>query len=35
LFKKFPQVVGFMTKPFNTDELLNKVTGAIGKATPA
>lgn len=32
LFKKFPQVVGFMTKPFNTDELLGKVQETIGKA---
>lgn len=34
LFKKFPQVVGFMTKPFNTDELLAKVVATIGKANP-
>jgi len=34
LFKKFPQVVGFMTKPFNTDELLAKVVETIGKANP-
>ena len=33
LFKKFPQVVGFMTKPFNPDELLQKVESTIGKAT--
>lgn len=32
LFKKFPQVVGFMTKPFNPDELLQKVESTIGKA---
>ncbi|HAH08446.1 MAG TPA: hypothetical protein DCM05_18295 [Elusimicrobia bacterium] len=32
LFKKFPQVVGFMTKPFNTDELLAKVQQTIGKS---
>ena len=28
LFQKFPQVVGFMTKPFKTDELLKTVRGA-------
>ncbi|MFA6092308.1 MAG: response regulator [Elusimicrobiota bacterium] len=32
LFKKFPQVAGFMTKPFNTDELLAKVVETIGKS---
>ena len=30
LFKKFPQVVGFLTKPFGTDELLTEV----GKVLP-
>ena len=33
LFKKFPQVKGFMTKPFKTDELLAKVEELIGKAS--
>jgi two-component system phosphate regulon response regulator PhoB len=28
LFQKFPQVVGFMTKPFKTDELLSTVQRA-------
>ena len=28
LFQKFPQVVGFMTKPFKTEELLKAVQGA-------
>jgi len=32
LFKKFAQVVGFMTKPFKPDELLNQVQAAIGKS---
>jgi DNA-binding response OmpR family regulator len=32
LFKKFEQVKGFMTKPFKTDELLQKVEEIIGKA---
>jgi CheY-like chemotaxis protein len=32
LFKKFPQVKGFMTKPFKTDDLLAAVEQAIGKA---
>ncbi len=31
LFQKFPQVVGFMTKPFKTDELLDLVQSAINK----
>ena len=30
LFQKFPQVVGFMTKPFKTEELLKTVQGAVG-----
>ena len=33
LFKKFPQVAGFMTKPFKTDDLLDKVQQTIGKAS--
>ena len=33
LFKKFEQVKGFMTKPFKTDELLEKVEEIIGKAS--
>jgi two-component system alkaline phosphatase synthesis response regulator PhoP len=32
LFKKFEQVKGFMTKPFKTDDLLQKVEEIIGKA---
>ena len=32
LFAKFPQVVGFMTKPFRTDDLLAKVQSIIGTA---
>ncbi|HVE11767.1 MAG TPA: response regulator [Elusimicrobiota bacterium] len=32
LFKKFPQVVGFMTKPFYAEELVKTVEAAIGKA---
>ena len=35
LFKKFPQVVGFMTKPFKTDDLVAVVEKAIGKAAAA
>ncbi|MBI3289290.1 MAG: response regulator [Elusimicrobia bacterium] len=31
LFQKFPQVVGFMTKPFKTDELLKLVQDAAAK----
>lgn len=30
LFQKFPQVQGFMTKPFKTEELLKTVTAAAG-----
>ena len=33
LFAKFPQVVGFMTKPFRTDDLLAKVQSVIGAAS--
>ncbi len=29
LFAKFPQVVGFMTKPFRTDDLVEKVQKAL------
>ncbi|UPT73114.1 MAG: response regulator [Elusimicrobiota bacterium] len=31
LFQKFPQVVGFMTKPFKTEELLKTVQDASAK----
>ena len=31
LFQKFPQVVGFMTKPFKTAELLKTVQDATAK----
>lgn len=30
LFQKFPQVQGFMTKPFKTEELLKTVQAAAG-----
>ena len=33
LFQKFPQVVGFMTKPFKTEELLQSALAAVSKAT--
>ena len=33
LFQKFPQVVGFMTKPFKTEELLKTVQDASSKVT--
>lgn len=33
LFQKFPQVVGFMTKPFKTDELLQTVTTAVERSS--
>jgi len=33
LFKKFPQVHGFMTKPFKPDKLLESVEKAIGKSS--
>ena len=29
LFQKFPQVAGFMTKPFKTEELLKTVQSAV------
>jgi DNA-binding response OmpR family regulator len=32
LFQKFPQVAGFMTKPFKTDELLETAQKALDKA---
>ena len=32
LFQKFPQVKGFMTKPFKTEALLQSVENTIGKA---
>lgn len=31
LFQKFPQVVGFMTKPFKTEELLENVQIALAR----
>jgi CheY-like chemotaxis protein len=33
LFQKFPQVQGFMTKPFKTEELLKTVQDASSKVT--
>ena len=33
LFQKFPQVVGFMTKPFKTDELLAAVQAATARSS--
>ena len=33
LFKQFPQVVGFMTKPFQSEQLLEAVAKAIGKSS--
>jgi DNA-binding response OmpR family regulator len=35
LFQKFPQVVGFMTKPFKTEELLEAVQSALSKSPSA
>jgi len=35
LFQKFTQVVGFMTKPFKTEELLEAVQSAVSKSTPS
>lgn len=32
LFSKFPQVVGFMTKPFRTEDLADKVQKALQAA---
>ena len=32
LFQKFTQVVGFMTKPFKTDELLEAAQSAVAKS---
>ena len=34
LFSKFPQVVGFMTKPFRTDDLVEKVQKAVAAPSP-
>ena len=31
LFQEFPQVVGFMTKPFKTDDLLQAAQSAVNK----
>ena len=33
LFQKFPQVVGFMTKPFKPEDLLKTVQDAVAKTT--
>ena len=33
LFQKFTQVVGFMTKPFKTDELLAAANAAVSRST--
>jgi CheY-like chemotaxis protein len=33
LFQKFPQVVGFMTKPFKTDDLLQTVQTAVARSS--
>ena len=33
LFQKFTQVVGFMTKPFKTDELLEAAQRAVANST--
>mgnify|MGYP001608776488 CR=1 FL=1 len=35
LFQKFPQVVGFMTKPFRTEELLETVQSALASSSGA
>lgn len=35
LFQKFPQVAGFMTKPFKPEELLKTVQGAVGRGAPS
>ena len=32
LFQKFPQVVGFMTKPFKTEDLLQTAKNAFGRS---
>jgi DNA-binding response OmpR family regulator len=33
LFQKFSQVVGFMTKPFKTEELLEAAKGAVANSS--
>ena len=33
LFQKFPQVVGFMPKPFKTEELLETVQTAVARSS--
>lgn len=35
LFQKFPQVVGFMTKPFKTEDLLQTVQTAVERSSRA
>lgn len=35
LFQKFPQVAGFMTKPFKPEDLLAAAQNAVGKSAPA
>jgi DNA-binding response OmpR family regulator len=35
LFERFPQVVGYMTKPFKPAELLQAVVDALAKTKPA
>ncbi|MDE2491641.1 MAG: response regulator [Elusimicrobia bacterium] len=35
LFQKFPQVAGFMTKPFKSEELLKTVQAAADSRRPA
>jgi DNA-binding response OmpR family regulator len=32
MFQKFPQVAAFLTKPFNTDDLMEAVKSALAKA---
>jgi CheY-like chemotaxis protein len=32
LFQKFPQVVGFMTKPFKTEDLLQTAQQAVARS---
>ena len=33
LFQKFPQVVGFMTKPFKTEDLLQTALAAVARSS--